>query len=590
MIDLVPRKIKHIIEDEFTDKKPTELHLSIFRFKDGSTIDIGAICYKRTKYEHRTPDSVRLTDLSTLDKRRLRFTGELIDHLRLKPENKSSSKNKTVLSILKFINWINEQSYDTDFSDVQDVRRAYEGYTKWLFHRLKLKTGTPDKLTNNSASQEQKIARLACSLMANEHIKKIEFWATAIRYSDRELFSQTLTNNPISDEDRLETYSALCDFIHQTWSIWIKKDIEYIEISKRQLFSASDIFDQKSKNELYNRAIVYALLSFIGASGANLQVAMNATIENFSFGQTNKNTRMSGIKYRAGNKVVHPEFASKYLTIWIKWLDIRNAWLSSNNIDSNLAFPYLGNSDLIKPAPSYLLDTTKPAAIFLMHHYECKWITARQWRGFKSKLLGKASNNDIFISAEMQGHSVKTAISHYTNVSLIDAAAEISFALQAVYDSAIARTRSKSFIPVSIIDHEDRELETSIGSCQSDSQLSPSIANGFTKFAPQPNCSIKETCLFCEKYAVHADEEDIRKLLSFTFVVNELSQTKPHTDWSTDWAPYLHRVEEILEQLKTFNTNLVNEILTISEEIEHGGLDDFWTDYYQAILELGVIN
>ncbi|MEB5967359.1 hypothetical protein [Comamonas testosteroni] len=530
MFDLVPRKIKHIIEDEFTDTKPVELHLSIFRFKDGSTVDIGAICYKRTKFKQGTVNSVRLTDLSTLDRRRSIFIAALIDYLRERPEKKPSSKIVFTLKILKYISWINEQPYDTDFSSIKDVRRSYEEYTKWLYHRLKLKTGAPDKLTNNSASQEQKVARLACSLMTNENIKVIEFWTTAIRHSDRELFSETLTNNPITDEDKRKTYSALCDFIHQAWSIWIKKDIEFIEINKCRVFSASDIFNQYTKNELYNKTIVFALFSFIGATGANLQVAMNATLESFDFGQSKKNARMSGTKYRARNKVVYPEFATKYLTIWLKWLDIRNAWLSSHNINSDFAFPYLGQGDLIKPIPNYLIDTTKPAAIFLMHFYGCKWISARQWRDFKSKLLGKASNNDVFISAEMQGHSVKTAISHYTKTSLIDAAIEISTALESIYDSAIARTRSKSFIPVTIASHNDRKLDTEIGSCQSEKELSPSIANGFTKFAPQPNCSIKETCLFCEKYAVHADEEDIRKLLSFTFVVNELSKAKPHAD------------------------------------------------------------
>lgn len=72
--------------------------------------------------------------------------------------------------------------------------------------------------------------------------------------------------------------------------------------------------------------------------------------------------------------------------------------------------------------------------------------------------------------------------------------------------------------------------------------------------------------------------------------MNELSKAKPQADWSADWAPYLHRVEEILEQLKTFNANLVNEILTISDEIKYGELDGFWMDYYQVMLELGVVS
>ena len=72
-----------------------------------------------------------------------------------------------------------------------------------------------------------------------------------------------------------------------------------------------------------------------------------------------------------------------------------------------------------------------------IRHYGIKWITARNWRGFKSKLLGKASNNDIFAAAEMQGHSVKTAITNYANRNLADAAKEISVALNAVYPESV---------------------------------------------------------------------------------------------------------------------------------------------------------
>lgn len=592
-IKLGTREIKHYVLDSFTDDKPEELELCVFTLKNESHIDIGAMCYRNFSLTLNTANSeseyIRKVDLNTLDKRRIKFLRNLIDDLRLKNNIKPSSKRIMILRIMRFIHWIGQQKTDYNFEKHNDIKEAYQEYTKWLFHRIKLKDGEELKLKNNTASDEQKSARLACSLITDENIKIIEYWATPIRFNDRDSFTGTLTDNPVTDEDRFKTYAALCDFIHQTWNLWVNKRQSVLIVNNRELHSYLDLYDAQKKEELYNKVVIVALLSFIGASGSNLQVATEAELDNFDYGQTQKNTRLSGVKSRARGKTVYPEFAAKYLNIWKKWLDIRNSWLDNHNVKSKYAFPYLGNGNSIKSIPGSLTDITKPTAKLFIRHYGVSWITARDWRGFKSKLLGRATGNDVMASAEMQGHSIGTAIRHYSNRNLADSAKEISEALNAVYDSAIARSRHKEHIEVAIVDMHDPDKDTVIGGCLSETVLIPRIANGFTEHAPQPDCSIKETCLFCEKYAAHADEIDIRKLLSFKFLVNELSSTMPQTEWASRWSPYIYRVSEILDEMKAIKPSICDTIAKVTDEIDYGELDEFWLDYYKTLSHLGVV-
>lgn len=590
MSNLTSRTIRHYLPDEFTDSKPENLEDCVFTLKDGSHIDIGAMCYRifderenRTNIGH---SYVKKTDISTLDTNRYAYLGNLIDHLRLNSAASSVSKRKQFGLIMSFVSWVGKNLPTFDITNTEHVKHAYQEYTKWLFHRIKLKDGDSLKMVNNSASTSQKIARIACKCMTGTSEKEIEYWAPAIRFSDRDTFNGTLTTNPISDDDKFKTYSSLCDFIHLSWSVLIEKTQTQIEFQNTTIDMSGGL---NNLNKHYTKILVAALMTFIGASGSNLQVAKDAEVDSFEYDQTQKYVRLSGIKSRANNKTVHPEFASKYLSIWKKWLSIRELWLHENHFESDFAFPFLGPENDVISIPSYLLDATKPSPKFFQKNYGVRWITARSWRGFKSKLIGQVTNNDIFASAEMQSHNINTALRHYTNRNLADAAEEISSALNAVYFSAVDRTRFKPKINVPIVVGQNPNTMTAIGECTSDGNLKPSMAEGFTLFAPIPNCSIKETCIFCDKYAVHANGADIRKLLSLKFLINELGKTMPQDEWALRWAPYIFRIDEILTEIVVADPSMDRLIKETEVDIEYGNLDEFWLDYYETLSNLGVV-
>lgn len=588
--NLTSRTIQHYLPDEFTDLKPDNLEDCVLVLKDGTHFDVGAMCFRIFDEGHNPRNVghtyIKKTDTSTLERSRYVFLSNYIDRIRSKSHLKPSSKRTYIVTTMQFLSWVGRNIKDFDITSLNHVKKAYQEYTKWLFHRIKLKDGNSLKMKNNSASNSQKVVRTACSCMIGISEKEIEYWAPAIRFSERDSFAETLTHKIISDDDKFRTYAALCDFIHQTWCVLIDKSQSVLTFQNEILEIKPGII---GLNMHYSKVSVMALMSFIGASGANLQVARDAEIDNFEYDQTQKYVRLSGVKARANNKIVHPEFAAKYLSIWKKWLDIRELWLKENGLISNFAFPILGPKNELIPISTNLIDGTRATAKTISRLYEVKWVGSRMWRGFKSKLIGQATSNDIFASAEMQGHNINTALRHYTNRNLADAAAEISIALNSVYNSAVDRTRRTTKIDVTIVTEHNPNTATAIGECTSKDSLKPSMAEGFTLFAPIPHCSIKETCIFCDKYAVHADGVDIRKLLSLKFLINELGKSMLQDEWATRWATYLYRIDEILTEIVVEDPSMGALIQEIELDVEYGNLDGFWMDYYQTLTCLGVV-
>ena len=190
----------------------------------------------------------------------------------------------------------------------------------------------------------------------------------------------------------------------------------------------------------------------------------------------------------------------------------------------------------------------------------------------------------------MQDHTLGTALRHYANRDLAEAAREISSILDQIYETAIKRTRYKKHVDVRVVNGHDPKKDTPVGECSSEKVLAPTLAEGFTNFAPEPDCSVKESCIFCDKYAVHADEEDIRKLLSLRYLIEELKVNMPSEGWVYRWSPYIYRIDEVLFEIKSKSPFLSSVITRVKEEVEFGILDDFWKDYHETLHYLGMVS
>jgi hypothetical protein len=107
----------------------------------------------------------------------------------------------------------------------------------------------------------------------------------------------------------------------------------------------------------------------------------------------------------------------------------------------------------------------------------------------------------------------------------------------------------------------------------------------------RPNCTHFEGCLNCSQYSLHADEEDIRKLLSMQYVILEsepAAKSKEHFDHV--FKNILRKIEWILGEISLLSAetkNLVDQIQT--DIFENEELTEYWQLKLDMLVEMGVI-
>ncbi|MBA6421269.1 hypothetical protein [Pseudomonas sp. 5Ae-yellow] len=597
MSDMKIRVIKHEIQGNIDSSKsvqtPTDLENSVLVLKDRNgeekTFDIGCLCYR--KFDTSNNQSIKPVEPMTLDKSRYPLVRAILSDIRTSFGNEAASKMAKLSGYRLFIKFINDNSQDGfDFRSTSDLKEIYTEYTKFLYTRMKFADGNPNKISNNSSSILQKRARRVVQLATGTDLRTVTFWATPIRWNDREKYVDTLTENPLTEEDILETYAAHCDFIHQAWSVLVKRDRQSVIVSDTVIFHSSDFYKDNILNSFFTKIATSALLSFIGASGANLTPLLEARMSDerrFEQGEI-KGLRLSGIKYRGGIDQKDYTIVSKYLPIWRKWVDIRELMFTLRDGKPDSPFIVVGQNGRLRKYYDSLSDVSHHPAKMFQDLYCVEWVTSRPLRKLYASLAREATDNDIIQVAKMLGNDVQTAVRNYENINLADHAEAIRFAMNKVHDSAGKRVRDKKHIEVKIIsDNRDDEKTTMIGGCESEGTLNPSLVKGFNDYAPQPDCRIKETCIFCDMYAAHADDIDIRKLLSFKLLITELGTTIPPEEWAVKWAPYEDRINEIFDEMRKVRPQSEQMIIDIEEEISFGVLDEYWADVLSDMYEFG---
>ncbi len=154
---------------------------------------------------------------------------------------------------------------------------------------------------------------------------------------------------------------------------------------------------------------------------------------------------------------------------------------------------------------------------------------------------------------------------------------------------AVAKTRTLERIAVKTVDMSVDTQSLPVGACTT-TNLQPEKAKDFTEQAPTPNCQQFENCLFCQHYAIHADDTDIRKLLSLKSLLGYVRQKAvDFINWEHQFGVVLHRIDEVLNDLSNIYENLRDRIFAIQEEVESGDLDAYWLNHFELLLDLGWI-
>ena len=608
-----------------------------FGFK---TLDIGTLFYRK-----RVSDEILSEQqlAASFDEKRRYFLQCLTDYL-LQMGGSDLSKGLFYYTSKLFLDWVDSQKKTFDFSNKDSVIDAYRRYSKYLVDRTLLVDTEEESLAAHTAKQYQRNTAKLIAYVFDCH--EIDIVSQAMQVQSQRYDVPIL---PIAEEDHQKTYATLQNiflevhriivqegsfpahfksvdeenfyfysgFHHQTEKPHIQFDMQsylvkypVIPAFSKMLadFELEDSEHRKRLRENRNQAIrnleernkdkrhiererlasyglCIGMLLFIAQTGANLDTAQQLQLDTMEILPSTQGRRFSGTKSRAGGKIVYPEFGVKFEPVFRKILELREWYIQDEACD--FIFPLRNEIQQLGPVSYSRLQLMKK--LFQRIFPRMVWITPQQWRKHKSSQTVEFSDGDLLLEAEVMGHSLDTARNNYARTSFKDAAQQISQFFNELREVAVAQTRTLERIAVQTLDEPVDVQTLPVGACVT-ATPQPEKALGFTEKAPTPNCQQFEHCLFCQHYAIHADDTDVRKLLSLKSLLGYVKQKATDlTKWEQQFGVVLHRIDEVLTELADTYLALGERIASIQDEVESGDLDAYWFNHFELLIDLGWI-
>jgi hypothetical protein len=333
--------------------------------------------------------------------------------------------------------------------------------------------------------------------------------------------------------------------------------------------------------------IAYAALC-IGDSGANL-----APIQSYEEPEDmdeqlespeRLNLRHKVFKFRAGGKEVPIHLTSTTVTRLRAYLRLREA------LRQQLDAPEIGPMFVQCKYPG--TSHARPLGITALPHtftsslrgrfgafgIKLPLVTMRQLRAYKSGEIARAHNPKV--AADMMGHSVSTAIRKYSKITDAESRSEMAPFLASLTSVVLTRPEAGAksswrVIPITAIP---------AGGCEEHGHPEALSDNPLVK----PDCKKTEGCFFCNKFHVHADEDDCIKLMSCRSV---LARVAPRLGDSGAaelvYAVVIERIGALLDEIERINPD-AHERARVAIR-EKGRLSRYWASKLQQLHLLGLL-
>lgn len=271
------------------------------------------------------------------------------------------------------------------------------------------------------------------------------------------------------------------------------------------------------------------------------------------------------IKYRASGKIIYFEIQSRFIKYFRKYLKLRKYIHKDGDI--KLLFGYQSRKKITTPNISSLIEFVKkldPALDFVM---------PKEWRVAKSDWFIR--NYDPSVAALALQNTERTILKNYAAGSHTLQANEIGKFLETI-----------SNLNIKIGDNSDNYMTSSVGHC-SDPLNPQSIIN---IKSIESDCKQPEGCLFCDKYVVHSDEKDIRKLFSCLFCIEQTSHLSSSIDnYESLFGAVRKRIELIICKISTLSNKHEELVTQIKNEVMNKEqLDPYWESKLSMLIEIGM--
>lgn len=607
----------------------------IVRFSHGKTIDIGSLCYlirqpiaKSHLGAKRNSDTGRLVQISSICEQRrqdiwllISFISEYIVHSGKRIETIRDMVSRLVV----FIFWADQNKFSDVLNKKLSAKKALIQYSQ----HLKEKVSRNEFSINSAARQQNSIIQFLCDFFEDEDLK---FGIALIRVNnhlkkntqppseDAEaqvlslcehifdgITSLVLEHKPYPFElampsylnfknEKLWVFPAESWFIHPNKALFrrniclaynyqtgtlntleqvaairlkpsknVNSDYNLLKAAKNNLVVANQDFRHSQRMHVGTIAVNAFIILFIAQTGMNWAQFVDLQWDK-EFDISSSKPLFRVVKWRAGGKECSFELPVGYIPRFKKFIALRK-YLLNEQACAYLFFT-LGERGL--GVPKQLKSGTLNGIYLTLRRIDpnLQMIQSREWRAAKSNWLVR--NTDVATAALVLQNTEKTVLSSYITGSESSHWEEMSSFLH-----------SMSNVVLSTKNDQNHLLQGATGHCSSFGN--PLTLNN-DDLVNKPNCIDPEGCLFCDKYRIHVDETDIRKLLSCRYCIEKTAHLIGSLEEQlATLQPILSRIDLILDKLKEYNEQLVTKILS---EVEEGELDDYWARKLEMFMEL----
>lgn len=355
----------------------------------------------------------------------------------------------------------------------------------------------------------------------------------------------------------------------------------YKKTSKRN--EAIKLFRQKNdKANIHNSAArlsiaLYAcrayFMHFLFLTGENDSTAASLLF-NSNYVIENSEVNFKSIKWRANGIPVKYDIQSEFIDDFKTYLRVRSFLLKQYNEKHKELFLDLLNNQLVatpnngKYSSLIRINTSR---IFIENDFIA---TSKKIRVTKG--LWIRSKHGSSLSAYILQHSEKASTSNYTSSNFEESSEDLNNYFNKLTNQLIVSPGIEKATPSGkcIEPHKPKAISEII--------LSDTVTI---------DCRDQTTCLFCNKYRIHADEKDIRKLLSMKYLIIQseyLAASIEH--FKNVYELTLTHIEVLLDQIKAQGKDQDQLIIDINQQVfEHEDLSDYWYRKLELLNELGVI-
>jgi len=581
MIRLTALEIKSLPALEFPFKKSPAIwapERTILRLGDGKRVPIFTWMYlercvvgSTNRYNRASLSTIRVSALPQIIQR-------LSDDFRLRALSPASIYAE-LSSFARFLVWTDSEEHGGIFepilSEPELTLNALEVYHRYLKGQIQSRA-----FGRTTAANQETATLNALSAIHNrkysDEIEKISGGPSrttpAPKGDDVAQFMSTLTAIFDSACRILES----CTDLHSdgTWRLSVSA------IDDSQVVNLKKGFSRIRLMEL--AAMSYVGLVF-GDSGANLaQVKILEEPEDF-FMQLDDPERISltlkVVKLRAGGKLVPITMTAVTFTRLRRFAEIRHQVIELLGCDDISPFFFKCGYTLVQGGQhepfailpigeflSELRNKCKAAGVKLPN------VTLRQLRVHKQQHLVR--NHGLKVAADTMGHTIATAVKAYCAAQEGVQANDIGRFMSSLHKTVIHRANGRSTTLVSV----------PAGGCVSHGNPEPADPAPLV----EPDCGKTEGCFFCEHFRIHADEEDLRKLLSCQSVLLRVGHLQGESVQADRvYESVLGRIEFLLRELQQVLDP--DAFKQIEADVAAGNLTRYWAVKVQQLGLLGLI-